>query len=222
MSITTYPEFVQLVDQYKIFPFSDLIPDHPSLTSVAPSDSWHKDNEFDPWLWRVKIVNDEHAAYGKFFGSKLSFVRVSLFPYIPLLLSQGKSVEARFQSGLLSQHARDIYRIIKEAGNIDARNLRKESRLTAKEQKKDYERALVDLQNYADIVITGAQESDIEGGWSSMCYETSEHWLYETLSDTPEAPRHLPEAKTFVKTELTEVCTEKALKYLDKKLRLSL
>ncbi|MDQ8734394.1 hypothetical protein [Paenibacillus sp. LHD-38] len=222
MSITTYPEFVQLVDQYKIFPFSDLIPEHPSLTSVVPSDSWHTDTELDPWLWRVKIVKDEHAAYGKFFGTKASFIHVDLFPFIPMLLSQGKSVEERYSSGLLSQDARNIYRIIKEAGNIDSRNLRKESQLTAKEQKKDYERALVDLQNYADIVITGAQESDFEGGWSSMCFESSDHWLYETLNEAPEAPRHLAEAKTVAKAELSAVCTEKALKYLDKKLRFSL
>ncbi len=71
MSISTYPEFVQLVGQYKIFPFSDLIPEHPSLTSVVSSDSWHTGTELDPWLWRVKIVKDEHAAYGKFFGTKL-------------------------------------------------------------------------------------------------------------------------------------------------------
>ncbi|WP_419875318.1 AlkZ-related protein [Candidatus Pristimantibacillus sp. PTI5] len=222
MSITTYPEFVQLVGQYKIFPFSDLIPEHPSLTSVVPSDSWHTDTELDPWLWRVKIVKDEHAAYGKFFGTKASFIHVDLFPMIPMLLSQGKSVEERYSSGLLSQNARNIYRIIKEAGNIDSRNLRKESNLTAKEQKKDYERALVDLQNYADIVITGAQESDFEGGWSSMCFESSDHWLYETLSGAPEAPRHLAEAKAVAKAELGAVCTEKALKYLDKKLRFSL
>ena len=219
MSISTYPEFVQLVSQYKIFPFSDLIPEHPSLTSVVPSDSWHTGTELDPWLWRVKIVTDKHAAYGKFFSTKLTFIHIDLFPLIQTLLSQGKSVEERYTSGLMSPDARNIYHIIKEAGSIDSRNLRKESKLTAKEQKKDYERALVELQNSADIVITGAQESDFDGGWSSMCFESSDHWLQVALGKNAAEAADLPDAKAAVKAELSEVCTEKALKYLDKKLR---
>lgn len=218
MSISTYPEFVQLVEQYKIFPFSDLIPGHPSLTSSVSSESWHTGTELDPWLWRVQIVKDEHAAYGKFFGSKASFIHIDLFPLIQSLLKQGKSVEERYSSGLLSQDARNIYHIIKEAGNIDSRHLRKESKLTAKEQKKDYERALVELQNFADIVITGAQESDFDGGWSSMCFEGSDHWLQVTLGKNT-ASTDPDDVKAAVKAELSEVCTEKALKYLDKKLR---
>jgi hypothetical protein len=221
MSISTYPEFVKLVGQYKIFPFSDLIPEHPSLTSVVPSDSWHTDTELDPWLWRVKIVKDEHAAYGKFFGSKLSFIHIDLFPYIQPLLTLGESVDERYSSGLMSQHAKNIYHIIKEAGNIDSRLLRKESQLTTKEQKKDYDRALVELQNFADIVITGAQESDFEGGWSSMCFESSDHWLRVTLGKELPATDDLAKARAFVNAELSEVCTEKALKYLNKKLRLN-
>lgn len=222
MNISTYPEFIKLVEKYKIFPFSDFIPDHPSLSSVVPSDSWHTETEFDPWPWRVKIVKDEHAAYGKFFGTKGCFISVDLFPKVQLLLAQGKSVEERYSSGLMSQNARNIYQIVKEAGNIDSRNLRKESRLTAKEQKKDYDRALVDLQNFADIVITGAQESDFDGGWSSMCFESSEHWLQVTLGKELGSKEELAEARTAVKTALSEICSAKALKYLDKKLQLSL
>jgi len=222
MSISTYPEFVQLVGQYKILPFSDLIPEHPSLTSFVSSDSWHTGTELDPWLWRVKIVTDEHAAYGKFFGTKASFIHIDLFPLIQTLLSQGKSVDERYSSGLLSQDARNIYHIIKEAGNIDSRNLQKETKLTAKEQKKDYERALVELQNIADIVITGAQESDFDGGWSSMCFESSDHWLQVTLGKKAAEAADLPAIRAAVKAELSEVCTEKALKYLNKKLRFNI
>ncbi|CAM4161719.1 hypothetical protein L1N85_13470 [Paenibacillus alkaliterrae] len=222
MKTSTYQEFVQLVRHYKIFPFSDLIPEHPSLTAVAADNEWHTGSELDPWLWRVKIVKDELAAYGKFFGTKLSFIQVDLFPLVKSLLSQGKSVEERYSSGLMSQHARNIYNIIAEAGNIDSRNLRKASGLTDKEQKKDYERALVELQNFADIVITGAQESDFEGGWSSMCFESSDHWLHVTLGKTAAPSDDLASMRAAVKAELSEVCTDKAMKYLDKKLKLNL
>lgn len=119
----------------------------------------------------------------------------------------------------MSQNAKNIYNIIKEAGNIDSRHLRKESSLTDKEQKKDYERALVELQNFADIVITGAQESDFDGGWSSMCFESSDHWLNVTLGRNTSPVDDLSRARAAVKAELSQVCTEKALKYLDKKLK---
>lgn len=222
MSITTYPEFVELVNQYKIFPFSDFIPDCPSLTSLAVPDNWHTDTEFDPWLWRIKIVKEEHAAYGKFFGTKGCFISIDWYPRLRLLLSQGKSVEERYSGGLLSPHARNVYQIVQQVGHIDARNLRKESGLTAKEQKKDYDRALVELQNFGDIVITGAQESSFEGGWSSMCYESSEYWLQTTLNKNMNPAKDLAEAKEFVKTELPEIFSEKGMKYLDKKLHLGL
>lgn len=221
MHTSTYEEFVELVKQYKIFPFSDLIPEHPSLTSVASDNGWHTGDELDPWLWRVKIVEDEHAAYGKFFGTKASFIQVDLFPQIHSLLTREQSVEERYNNGLMSQHARDIFNIINEAGNIDSRNLRKESGLTHKDQKKDYERALVELQNFADIVITGAQETDFEGGWSSMCYETSQHWLNKTLGREVAATADLDSVRASVKEELSEVCTAKAMKYLDKKIKLT-
>ncbi|WP_036717538.1 AlkZ-related protein [Paenibacillus harenae] len=222
MKTSTYPEFVQLVEQFKIFPFSDLIPEHPSLTAAAADNVWHDGSENDPWQWRVRIVKDEHAAYGKFFGTKASFIHVDLFPQVRVLLSQGKSVEERYSGGLMSQDAKALYGIVREAGSMDSRQLRKASGLTAKEQKKDYERALVELQNFGDIVITGAQESDFEGGWSSMCFESADHWLNETLGRKKKQADDLALAKAAVKEELEGVCTEKAMKYLDKKLRLNL
>ncbi|MBD2869426.1 AlkZ-related protein [Paenibacillus arenilitoris] len=216
----TYPEFVQLVERYKILPFSELIPDHPSLTAAAAGNAWHDGSGSDPWPWRVRIVQDGHAAYGKFIGTKASFVRVDLFPQVRVLLSQGKSAEERYEGGNMSQHAYLLYGIVKEAGSIDSRQLRKASGLTAKEQKKDYERALVELQNFGDIVIAGAQESDFEGGWSSMSFESADHWLGETLGRKEARTGDLAAAKTLVKEELEGVCTDKAMSYLIKKLRL--
>jgi hypothetical protein len=218
MSSFTYDHFVELVQSYLIVPFASLIPDHPSLTTSVPDDVWHTGDELDPWLWRVKIVADGHAAYGKFFGSKLTFVRTDLFPLVRAALSRNKSIEARYQDGLLSQHARKLYSIIQESGSIDSRQLRKLSGLAHKDQKKEYERALIDLQNGGDIVISGAQETDAEGGWSSMCYETAEQWLARTGMS---APASLAEARAELQARLGAVCSVKAMTYLNKKLGLN-
>lgn len=218
MPISTYSEFVQQINRYKIFPFSDLIPEHPSLTAITAGSAWHTGTELDPWLWRVRVVKDEHAAYAKFFGSKLTFIQSELFPSVRVLLAKGKSPAERYRDGMMSKHAIDLYAIISEAGTIDSRQLRKASGLTDKEQKKDYEKALVELQNFADIVITGAQEADFEGGWSSMCFESSEHWLQVTLGRQADPQREPSDIRAAVKEELSGVCSEKAMKYLVKKL----
>ncbi|MCA0758214.1 hypothetical protein KP806_24465 [Paenibacillus sp. N4] len=218
MPISTYSEFIQQIKHYKIFPFSDLIPDHPSLTAITADNAWHTGTELDPWLWRVRVVKDEHAAYAKFFGSKLTFIQTELFPSVRALLAKGKSPQERYRDGMMSQHAIHLYSIIAEAGTIDSRQLRKASGLTDNEQKKEYEKALVELQNFADIVITGAQEADFEGGWSSMCFESSEHWLQETLGRQTDPQRELADIRAAVQEELSGVCSEKAMKYLGKKL----
>ncbi|MDQ0115669.1 AlkZ-related protein [Paenibacillus harenae] len=225
MSKTTYEEFVEQVNRYRIFPFSDLVAEYPSLTAAAADNEWHTGTELDPWLWRIRIVKDGYAAYGKFFGTKASFVHVDAFPLVKVLLSGGTTVEARYRDGLLSTHAYKLYELIREAGNIDSRQLRKAAKLDAKEQKKEYESALVQLQNFGDIVITGAKESDHDGGWSSMCYETSDYWLEQLEqrpdNDIPEAPS-IQQARDQISTGLRELCTtEKSYGYFAKKLKLN-
>ncbi|MDQ0063588.1 AlkZ-related protein [Paenibacillus harenae] len=225
MSKTTYEEFVEQVNRYRIFPFSDLVAEYPSLTAAAADNEWHTGTELDPWLWRIRIVKDGYAAYGKFFGTKASFVHVDAFPLVKVLLSGGTTVEARYRDGLLSTHAYKLYELIREAGNIDSRQLRKAAKLDAKEQKKEYESALVQLQNFGDIVITGAKENDHDGGWSSMCYETSDYWLEQLEqrpdNDIPEAPS-IQQARDQISTGLRELCTtEKSYGYFAKKLKLN-
>ncbi|MGO4371823.1 hypothetical protein AB4Z21_13710, partial [Paenibacillus sp. MCAF20] len=105
MSKTTYDQFVEQVIRYRIFPFSDLVAGYPSLTAATADNEWHSGTELDPWLWRTRIVKDGYAAYGKFFGTKASFIHVDAFPLVRLLLSGGTSVEERYRDGLLSTHA---------------------------------------------------------------------------------------------------------------------
>ncbi|XEC97392.1 hypothetical protein AB6A23_13025 [Paenibacillus tarimensis] len=218
MKISNYHEFERLVEEYKILPFSDLVPDYPSLAAVASNNNWHTGLESDPWLWRVKIVKEGTSAYGKFFGTKASFIHLSLFPQIKTVLTTGRTVKERYHDGLLSQTAYRIYKILTDQGNIDSRNLRKMAGLAAKEDKKEYEKSLNELQNFCDIVITGTKDSDNDSGWSSMCFELSDYWLSNTqLSGTALS---LETAKDQLKAQLTTTCTERAYKYFAKKLRL--
>ncbi|MBH5316264.1 hypothetical protein I6N90_00385 [Paenibacillus sp. GSMTC-2017] len=220
MEVSTYSEFVQLVEKYKILPFSGFVPEYPSLSTAAVNDQWHTDTDADPWQWRVKIVKDGVAAYGKFFGDKPCFIHKDLFPIVKTVLSLNKTVEDRFNDGELSRTALQIFTIIIEQGNIDSRELRKKSGLNAKEDKKEYEKALVDLQNYGYVVITGAaKQGEDDSGWSSMCYEPADIWF--TSVNGSKEHVSIEDAKRLILVELSQTCTDKSLKYFTKKLKLN-
>jgi len=213
-----YSEFVEMVESYKILPFSSFVPDYPSLTAAAVNNQWHTDAETDPWLWRIRIVQEGHAAYGKFFGDKLCFIKKDLFPVVKTVLTLDKTIDERYNDGLISRPAYHLYYVLLEQGNVDSRNLRKLAGLSAKEDKKVYDKALIELQNNGDVVITGAEKPNgNELAWSSMCYEPSNLWIQ---SINPKDNLSLVEAKKLLISELSKTCSDKAFKYFSKKLQL--
>jgi hypothetical protein len=223
MKITTYGEFCELVRRTRILPFSGFIPEHPSLADAASDCGWHTGLDTDPWTWRIRIVSDGAAAYGKFFGDKASFIHPSLFPSVRAALSSGRTVEERYRDGLLSNTAWRLYQLLLSEGNVDSRLLRKLAGLNAREDKKEYERSLVELQNFGDVVITGARESDTASGWSSMCYELADSWLSGTAADTANAAAARSaehgEESLALQEELAALCSDKAYRYFMKKFR---
>lgn len=220
MNTLNYGEFVQLVKEYKILPFSEFVPEYPSLTAAATNNDWHTGAGTDPWLWRIRIVQDGVAAYGKFFSDKACFIHTDFFPVVRSILSSGKTIEVRYNDGLISRTAYHIYKVLCEHGNIDSRNLRKLTGLDKKENKKEYEKSLVELQNYGDVVITGAaKQNDDASGWNSMCYQPSELWLRSIQARNEYVS--VEDAKNQLIAELSRSCSDKSFRFFVKKLRLS-
>lgn len=220
MHALTYTEFLELIERYKIFPFSSFIPEYPSLTAVAPDNDWHTGTETDPWQWRVQVVEGAVAAYGKFFGDKACFIQVDFFPSIRSILTSDKTVEERYHDGLLSKNAYNIYNVLYEHGIVDSRALRKLTGLHAKENKKEYEKSLVELQNYGDVVITGAaKQNDNDSGWSSMCYQSAELWL-SSIQES-QTSLSIEDAKKQLIAALLKNSSSKSLQFFAKKLKLA-
>ncbi|GBG10394.1 hypothetical protein PAT3040_05125 [Paenibacillus agaridevorans] len=217
MKITEYEEFVQLVKKYKIFPFAELAPEHPALTVVTEDSAWHTEQATDPWLWRIRIAQEGVAAYGRFFGTKASFIDSALYPAVRTILTGNQSVRDLFEAGSMSRAAHRIYGILSEQGNTDSRQLRKEAGLDAKEDKKEYDKALNELQSGGYIVITGSAKQ--KESWSSMCYQTSDSWIRSVLGDVRQLS--VEEAKAEVGQAIGPVCSEKAFAYFAKKLGLA-
>ncbi|MBP1989631.1 AlkZ-related protein [Paenibacillus eucommiae] len=221
MEVSDYSEFVELVEKYKIFPFSSFVPEYPSLTAVTANDQWHTGTETDPWQWRVMIVQEGVAAYGKFFGDKACFIHKELFPIVKTILTFNKTVEERYNDGHISRTAFHLYKVLMEHGNIDSRNLRVKAGLNAKDNKKEYEKSIVELQNNGYVVITGAaKQSENDLGWSSMCYEPSDLWLNSVKGNMDYVS--IEEAKNMMLVELSKTCSDKSLKFFAKKLKLEL
>lgn len=225
MKVTKYDQFCELVERVRILPFSGFIPEHPSLAEAASDCGWHTGLDTDPWTWRVRIAADGVAAYGKFFGDKASFIHIPIFPSVRDALSSGRTAEERYQDGMLSHTAWRLYKLLLSEGNTDSRQLRKQAGLDAKEDKKEYEKSLVELQNFGDVVITGARESDNASGWSSMCYELADTWLARTAGGAVQAENANTAGQgdeaSALQEELAALCSDKAYRYFAKKLHWS-
>ncbi|OCT15693.1 hypothetical protein A8709_12700 [Paenibacillus pectinilyticus] len=218
MKADTYEDVKRLVIEIGILPLSSFIPEHPSLESLTVHEQWHTGLETDPWLWRDRLPGDGLAAYGRFFAKKPLLIDSELFPLIKNLLEDPYTVDERYSDGELSKAAVDVYHAIAGNEGIDVKALRSATDLKSKESKAEFDRALIDLQSKADIVIAGITErlnaNGTKNGWNGTCYMTASHWLELHGIAKNELPT--PEAKAQLRALLKEKYSEAAGKYLTK------
>ncbi|MDQ0886212.1 hypothetical protein QFZ81_001300 [Paenibacillus sp. V4I9] len=176
-----YEDVTKIVKEVGILPLSSFIPDHPSLESITVHEQWHTGLETDPWLWRDRLPGDGIAAYGRFFAKKPLLISAELFPLIKNLLDEPYSVEERYADGELPKSAVELFQAVEENEGIDFKELRSKIGMKAKESKNEFDRALIELQSKADIVIAGISErlnaNGTKNGWNSTCYMTAKHWM---------------------------------------------
>ena len=216
--LNTYEEAIEAVDKFAILPLADCVPDHPSITALVPSDSWHTGQPSDPWQWRVRFPVDGKAAYGKFFKQKAILIAPDLFPYIKAWKYDAMSVHERYEAGLIPKDALLLHELIMEAGEIDTRELRARAGMKAKERKADFERALLVLQESLEIVMTGVKEKmnrdGEKSGWSSMAYGTADFWMNSKGIEPWLGDRKT--AQAYLMDRLGAACSQKALSFFMK------
>jgi hypothetical protein len=179
--LSTYEDACSLIQEWGLVPLSGGIPAHPSIDSCTKTEMWHTDREDDPWIWRVRLPSEGMAAYGRLIGNQTLFVGKDVFPLMQAVLRSSASIEARYEDERLSKSAFQLYDLIRDNPGIDTKLLRKLSGMDEKSQKKAYDRALIDLQNTADIVISGVYDprnkQGVKSGWSSACYMLADDWM---------------------------------------------
>jgi hypothetical protein len=178
--VQDYEEAVDVIREVGILPLAQLVPNFPSLDYITDKENWHTSTELDPWLWRAQFPVDGVAAYGKFLKKKSILISRELLPTVRAILGSTTPIEDRYADGLVSREAMELFQLIQEEPGIDTRVLRKKAGMKEKEKKKDFDKALVELQENMDIVVSGTKEKTNElgekNGWSSTSYETMENW----------------------------------------------
>lgn len=218
IKISTYEEAVQLIEEFGILPLAPLIPNHPSLGSITAAELWHSDSELDPWKWRVRFPAEGTAAYGKFIKKKAVFISRELFPIVRAIVGSNKSLEERYQDGLVSKEMKDLFTIIKQKEGIETRSLRSQVGMKEKEWKKPFDKALLDLQESIDIVISGVKEKTNEAGekngWSSTSYETADVWIKNAGLD--QSSYTIDQAKQHLYERLIQTSSPEAMAFFGK------
>ena len=218
--VKTYEEASIVVEQLGLLPLSRCIPDHPSLDSITEPAAWHTGTNTDPWHWRDRFASEGIAAYGRFIGSRPILITQEVFPLVKCLLAAPQTVKERYEAGLLARSTVQIYEIIQQNHSIEVRKLRKLVGMQDKADKNAFDHALIDLQNTADIVISGVAEnrndSGNKSGWNGTCYMLADHWMEEySIKQLQLSPA---DAKTQLFAWLKPRWEENALLYLQKKL----
>lgn len=215
--IHTYEEAVDVINEWGLLPLAPLFEEYPSLSGVTEKEKWYTDTAQDPWKWRTRFASEGVAAYGKFMKKKAVFISRGLLPLMIAALGSSISVKERYESGNISKDALNLFSIISEEEGIDTRVLRVKAGMKAKEKKKAFDQALLELQGSLDIVVSGTKEKqDGKGeknGWSSTSYETMGAWMKKHNIEV------LKMEKEAAKRELTEHFSNSASEQAMKKIK---
>lgn len=216
--IRTYEEAVRVIKEVGLLPLSPLIPHYPSLDSITSKEQWYSGSVDDPWMWRARFPVDGVAAYGKFIKKKSVLISCDLLPFVWKIVGSEDTVAKRYNDGLVSREAVELFTLISEDEGIDTRVLRAKAGMKDKEKKKPFDHALLELQGSMDIVVSGTREktnlSGEKNGWSSTSFETLAFWSKNNHVD--QRKLDIDEAKQELKNHFDKICSPESMKALEK------
>ena len=139
---------------------------------------WHTgDPETDPWEWRMRVLEErDDIAYAKVFFKTSGFITKEWYPYFYAARRNGETFEEAYESGTVSQTAKQIYEII-SGGEVAFHEIKQLGGF-CREDNASVERAITELQMRMFITMCGrAQKINKYGeayGWNSTVFTTVE------------------------------------------------
>lgn len=150
---------------------------------------WHcGDPEVDPWEWRMRVLEERtDIAYSKVFFKTSGFITKDWYPYFYAVRRNGESFEDAYEQGRISHTAKRIYDTVSQ--NYIALHEIKTQGGFGKEDKSQFDRAMMELQMGFYITMTGRKQKKnkygIEYGWNSTVFTTVENFWEERDFDLP-------------------------------------
>lgn len=150
---------------------------------------WHcGDPEVDPWEWRMRVLEERtDIAYSKVFFKTSGFITKDWYPYFYAVRRNGESFEEAYEQGRISHTAKRIHDIVSQ-GYVALHEIKTQGGFR-KEDKSQFDRALVELQMRMFITMTGRRQKKnkygIEYGWNSTVFTTVENFWEERGFDFP-------------------------------------
>lgn len=147
---------------------------------------WHTgDPETDPWEWRMRVLDERNdIAYAKLFFKKSGYIAKEWFPYFLTVRRGNMTFNEEYADGAISNHAKRIYEAILENGTLPLHAIKQFAGF-GKEEKSQFERALVELQMKMYLTMCGRQQKisqkGEEYGWSSTVFCTTESFWGEDV-----------------------------------------
>ncbi len=144
---------------------------------------WHcGDPEVDPWEWRMRVLEErKDIAYSKVFFKASGYITKDWYPDFYAVRRNGETFEEVYRRGGISHGAKRIYDIVSE-GYVALHELKALGGF-GKEEKAQFDKALVELQMGMFITMTGRQQKKnkygMEYGWNSTVFTTVENFWAE-------------------------------------------
>ncbi len=141
---------------------------------------WHCGGpEVDPWEWRMRVLEERtDIAYSKVFFKTSGYITKDYYPYFYAVRRNGESFEEAYERGAISQTAKRIYDIVRDG--YAALHEIKALGGFGKEDKAQFDKALVELQMGMFLTMTGRKQKKnkfgIEYGWNSTVFTTVENF----------------------------------------------
>lgn len=147
---------------------------------------WHTgDPETDPWEWRMRVLDERSdVAYAKIFFKKSGYITKEWAPFFIAVRRGNMSFEEVYMEGVVSNYAKRIYSVILEHGTLPLHAIKQLAGF-GKDDKSQFERALIELQMKMFITMCGRQQKiskkGEEYGWSSTVFCTTESFWGEDV-----------------------------------------
>ena len=151
---------------------------------------WHcGDPEVDPWEWRMRVLEERtNIVYSKVFFKTSGYITKDYYPYFYAVRRNGESFEEDYKRGAVSQTAKRIYDIVSD-GYVALHEIKALGGF-GKEDKAQFDKALVELQMGLFLTMTGRKQKKnkygMEYGWNSTVFTTVENFWAERGVVIPE------------------------------------